>query len=130
LKLYESGENYLETILLLERRKGTVRAVDIATELSFSKPSISRAMGLLRQAELVTVDENGSIRLTEEGRARAEQIYERHSLLRFFLVCLGVEEEVADADACRIEHVISEQSFQAIKCFLEREGGAAPPLSL
>ena len=121
MKLHESGENYLETILLLQRRKGSVRAVDIATELAFSKPSISRAIGLLKAAELVTVDDNGSIHLTETGRARAEQVYERHQLLCRFLVHLGVSEAVADADACRIEHVISEESFQAIKSFLERE---------
>ena len=118
MKLQESGENYLETILLLQRKKGAVRSVDIAAELSFSKPSISRAVGLLKSGGFVTVDDFGLISLTELGKERAEQVYARHLLLTRFLTRLGVPDDVADADACRIEHVISETSFEAIQTWM------------
>ena len=121
MKIQESGENYLETILLLERKNGAVRSVDIANELEFSKPSVSRAMGILKSAGLIIMDKNNRITLTDEGRARAEAVYERHCLLvRFLREVLGVGEENSDADACRIEHVISEETLERIKDFLNR----------
>ena len=118
MKLQESGENYLETILLLQTKKGAVRSVHIAAELSFSKPSISRAVGLLKSGGFVTVDDFGLISLTELGKERAEQVYARHLLLTRFLTRLGVPDDIADADACRIEHVISETSFEAIQTWM------------
>lgn len=118
----ESGENYLETILILRERLGIVRSVDIAAELSYSKPSVSRAMGLLRGAGLIETDRNGSITLTEEGREKAESIYERHRIITEFLMrVLDVEEEIAVSDACRIEHVISEEVFERMKRFIGGE---------
>ena len=123
MKLQESGENYLETILLLQRKKGAVRSVDIAAELSFSKPSISRAVGLLKSGGFVTVDDFGLISLTELGKERAEQVYARHLLLTRFLTRLGVPDDIADADACRIEHVISQESFDCIRRHVDERFG-------
>ncbi len=114
-QIFESGENYLETILVLHQRTGFVRAIDIATELSFSKPSVSRAMSVLREAGHIDVARDGQITLTESGRAIAEKIYERHQLLTEYLTALGVSPEIAAEDACRMEHVISEESFQKLK---------------
>ncbi len=114
-QIFESGENYLETILVLHRQTGFVRAIDIATELGFSKPSVSRAMSVLREAGHIAVARDGQITLTESGRTIAEKIYERHQLLTEYLTALGVSPEVAAEDACRIEHVISEESFQKLK---------------
>lgn len=114
-RIQESAENYLETILILGRRKGAVRSVDIAAELEFSKPSVSVAMKNLREQGCVTVDGDGLISLTAKGRKIAEGIYERHTLFTQWLVSLGVNEQTAAEDACRIEHVISEETFQAIK---------------
>ncbi len=112
----ESGENYLETILMLEDKNGTVRSIDIANELSYSKPSISRAMGILKENGLITMEKDGRILLTKEGREKANAIYERHLILtRFLSQVVGVDEQVAAQDACRIEHVISEESFRQIK---------------
>ena len=114
--LYESGENYLETILLLYKKNGQVRSVDIATELNFSKPSVSRAVGILKKAKLITVDASGLITLTQSGLEQAMQINERHNTLtRYLVAVLGVSEETASADACRIEHVISAETFTRIK---------------
>ncbi|MDI9493522.1 MAG: metal-dependent transcriptional regulator [Bacillota bacterium] len=114
--IYESGENYLETILLLERRNGTVRSIDIANELDYSKPSISRAMSILKENGYIWMEKNGDIHLTEKGRARANSIYERHRLITEYLMrALDVDKETAEEDACRIEHVISETSFEKIK---------------
>lgn len=114
--IHESGENYLETILLLEKKNGTVRSIDIATELDYSKPSISRAMGILKENGYITMEKNGDIHLTDKGRNRANSIYERHRLIADYLIrALGVDEKTADEDACRIEHVISETSFEKIK---------------
>ena len=110
-QIFESGENYLETILVLHQRTGFVRA----TELSFSKPSVSRAMSVLREAGHIDVARDGQITLTESGRAIAEKIYERHQLLTEYLTALGVSPEIAAEDACRMEHVISEESFQKLK---------------
>ncbi|MCQ4948298.1 metal-dependent transcriptional regulator [Bittarella massiliensis] len=122
--MQESGENYLETILLLRQRQGHVRSIDVATELGFSKPSISRAIGILKSAGYVQVGEGGNILLTETGQQKAEAVYERHRLIsRYLVLTLGVPAEIADADACRIEHIISQESFDQIKAFVAREDG-------
>lgn len=124
MKLQESGENYLETILLLRQRQGHIRSIDVATELGFSKPSISRAIGILKSAGYVQVGEGGNILLTEAGQQKAEAVYERHRLIsRYLVLTLGVPAEIADADACRIEHIISQESFDQIKAFVAREDG-------
>ena len=115
MKIQESAENYLETILMLSQRKTHVRAIDIVNELGFSKPSVSVAMKNLRTSGHIQVDGDGHITLTEEGMAIATTMYERHTLLSNWLIHLGVSEEVAMEDACRIEHVISTESFEAIK---------------
>ena len=111
----ESSENYLETILVLSRRLPVVRSVDVATELNFKKPSVSVAMKKLRESGHITVSHEGYITLTESGKKIAECIYERHTLLSTWLERLGVDPEIAAEDACRIEHVISPESFEAIK---------------
>lgn len=111
----ESSEDYLETILLLGRQLPVVRSVDIATELGFKKSSVSVAMKNLREKNHITVSDAGFISLTESGKAIAEMVYERHSLLSSWLQHLGVDEQTATEDACRIEHVISKESFEAIK---------------
>jgi DtxR family Mn-dependent transcriptional regulator len=114
--MFESGENYLETILVLQKRSGHVRAVDVANELGFSKPSVSRAMSILRKKEYITTERDGRIVLTDEGRRMAEAIYERHRTIATYLEkALDVPPELADADACRIEHIVSEQTFLRIK---------------
>jgi Mn-dependent DtxR family transcriptional regulator len=113
--LYESGEDYLETILILKKRNGNVRSLDIAREMDLSKPSVSRAMGILKNKEFITVDEDGAIHLTEEGSKLAKKIYERHRVLTEALMYLGVDEKTAAEDACRIEHDISEKTFTKIK---------------
>ena len=114
-KIRESAENYLETILVLQQRNGSVRSIDIAAELEFSKPSVSVAMKNLREKGCITVGGDGIISLTPEGRRIAEGVYERHILFTQWLISLGVDPEVAAEDACRIEHVISEESFRAIQ---------------
>lgn len=119
MAIQESGEMYLETILILSKSKGTVRAVDISETMNFSKPSVSRAMGILRKDGLITINSLGSISLTPTGKAIAEKIYERHCVLSKILCQLGVSADVADEDACRIEHVISDESFQALKKHFE-----------
>ena len=115
MKIQESAENYLETILMLAKEQPYVRSIDIATELGFSKPSVSVAMKNLRMNGYVTVDSKGYIELTEKGSEIANKMYERHTLLTKWLTALGVDEKIAVEDACRIEHVISEESFEAIK---------------
>ena len=115
MHLQESGEMYLETILILSEQKSFVRAIDIGEHMGFSKPSVSRAVGLLRSGGFVTVGDGGGISLTDTGREVADKIYERHLLLTRFLKDLGVNEDVAAEDACRMEHVISDESFTAIK---------------
>ena len=115
VKIHESAENYLETILILKRRNGFVRAVDIANELEYSKPSVSVAMKNLRENGCIETDADGSIALTEKGQQIAEAMYERHTLLVGWLVSLGVPAEIAAEDACRIEHVLSPETFEAIK---------------
>lgn len=120
MKIMESAEDYLETILILRNRNGEVRSIDIATEMGFSKPSVSIAMKHFRENGYVTVDESGHIHLTEAGLAVAERTYERHLVLTRLLVAIGVDEQTARADACRIEHDISEQTFDCIKEQLRR----------
>ena len=115
MTLQESGEMYLETILILSQKSGFVRSVDIGEKMGYSKPSVSRAVGILRQGGYIQVGKDGGITLTDSGRAVAEKIYERHRLLTRFLVTLGVEEATAAEDACKIEHVISDAAFEAIK---------------
>ena len=114
MRMQESGEMYLETILLLSQR-GQVRAIDISEHMGYSKPSVSRATGLLKGDGYIRVDKDGSITLTDSGRAIAQKILERHQVLTKMLVALGVDEETAQADACRMEHAISDSSFEAIK---------------
>lgn len=115
MSLQESGEMYLETIYVLSQQQSTVRSLDIAEYRGYSKPSVSRAVGLLKNGGYILVDKDGFITLTEEGSRVAKMIYERHILLTSVLVDLGVDEETATEDACKIEHVISEKSFDAIK---------------
>lgn len=115
MKIQESAENYLETILILQHEKGAVRSIDIANALSFSKPSISVAMKNLKQEGYVNVDEDGFITLCPKGLEIAERIYERHQLLTGWFISLGVDPETAAEDACRIEHVISAKTFDALK---------------
>ena len=119
MKIYESAENYLETILVLSKRQPYVRSIDIANELEFSKPSVSVAMKNLRQNGYITVDDAGHIALTDSGKQIADTIYERHTILSGWLTTLGVDPTVASEDACRIEHVISSESFAAIKKHLK-----------
>ena len=122
MHLKESGEMYLETILILSRKSGTVRSVDISEYMGYSKPSVSRAVGLLKTDGYITVDGGGYITLTESGNKIAEKIYERHTVLAEALKMLGVTEPAATADACKIEHDISDESFEAIKRHLKKLG--------
>ena len=115
MKIHESAENYLETILVLQKRNGYVRSIDIATELNFSKPSISNAMKQLSSKGYIQMDESRLITLTEKGRQVAEQIYERHQLISEFLEMLGVDSQTAAEDACEIEHVLSKETFEKFK---------------
>ena len=120
MAIRESGEDYLETILILHRKTGFVRSIDVASELGYSKPSISRAVGILKSDGYITVEPNGQLILTDKGLAKAEQVYGRHVMLREFLRdTLGVSEENAEADACRIEHILSEETYSKLKSFIE-----------
>ena len=119
--MYESGENYLETILILKEKHGIVRSIDIARTLNFSKPSVSRAVGILKEDGYITVETGGEIRLTEKGRNKAEGIYERHKLLTDFLQQVsGVDAVIAEEDACKMEHILSDETFQGIKRFMRQ----------
>lgn len=118
--LHESGEMYLETILILSKKMPHVRSVDVGEYMGYSKPSVSRAVGLLKNGGFITVDSDGYLVLTDEGRETAEKILERHTIITQFFMSIGVAEEVASEDACRIEHVISDESFEAIKRFLNK----------
>lgn len=118
MKIQESAENYLEAILILNRRSGEVHAIDIAAELNFSKPSVSIAMKKLRENGYVEISEVGHITLTPAGQEIAERIYERHTFLSAWLTSMGVDPVVAAEDACRMEHVISSESFEAIRAFV------------
>lgn len=123
MHLQESGEMYLETILILSKSNHFVRAIDVGEYMGFSKPSVSRAMGLLKKGGFITVDADGAIRLTDEGEAVAQKIYERHTVLTKCLCRLGVDAETAAEDACRIEHVISDATFAALKAHAQKEHG-------
>lgn len=114
MELHESGEMYLESILLLSKKKNNVRSIDIVEFMGFSKPSVSRAVGKLKADRYIIVDKDGYIALTESGRQIAESIYQKHTALTEFFTALGVDEDIASRDACRIEHVISDETFQAI----------------
>lgn len=115
MELHESGEMYLETILVLKNRFGYVRSIDIANEMNVSKPSVSRAVGLLKENGYITFDPNGMILLSPSGQAVAEKIYERHNILTQYLIKVGVSEDTASHDACKIEHVISDETFSILK---------------
>ena len=121
MQLQESAEMYLETIYVLTKQKGSVRSIDVAEHMGYSKPSVSRAVGLLRQGGYISVSEDGSLLLTESGYDAAVKVFERHTVLSGLLQRLGVSAECAADDACRIEHVISSESFEAIKSWLEAQ---------
>lgn len=122
MSLNESGEMYLETIHILHQTNSFVRSLDIAKYMGYSKPSVSRAVGLLKNAKYITVDQEGYITLTEAGKEIAERIYDRHTTLAKALMMLGVDEKTATGDACKIEHDISEQSFSAVKRHISQHG--------
>lgn len=122
MNIHESGEDYLETILKLQQEHGRVRSIDIAKELNYSKPSVSRAMSILKERGLIEVEER-EITLTAEGMAIASNIYSRHRYLQGFLQELGVDPQTAENDACRMEHVLSEDSYQRLKQFIDRPRG-------
>ena len=122
MALMESGEMYLETILILSSKLPQVRSIDVADEMNYSKPSVSRAMGILRNGGYIEVDRNGFITLTQLGKELAEKIYDRHNTLTCALKRIGVSEKTAAEDACRVEHYISEETFQAIKTHLKNKG--------
>lgn len=120
MHIKESAENYLETILILSKKQDTVRSIDIANEMNFTKASISVAMKNLRENEYILVDKDGAILLTESGREIATRVYERHQLIAKILISLGVSEETAYEDSCKIEHDLSEESFEKIKEYYEK----------
>lgn len=121
MKIYASGEDYLEAVLVLQKKKVMVRSVDLARHMGFSKPSISHAVGVLKNGGFLTVDEDGYFHLAEDGREVAEKIYERHQFFTEQLVAVGVDRETAERDACRIEHAISEEAFQKLKASVEKQ---------
>ena len=120
MRLQESGEMYLEAIFVLSKERGRVRSIDVSEYLGYSKPSVSRAVGLLKNGEYLTVDPDGSLNLTDSGREIAEKIYERHTFLTELLTRVGVSRETAAEDACRLEHAISDESFRAIKEYVSK----------
>lgn len=120
MSLHESGEMYLETIYVLSKKSNAVRAIDISEHLGYSKPSVSRAMGILKNGGYISVDTDGHITLTDEGLKTASKTYERHEVLTKFFELLGVDEETASEDACKIEHVISDTTFNALKAHTEK----------
>ena len=121
MQLQESGEMYLETIHILSQREKGVRAVDVAEYMGFSKPSVSRAVGLLRSGGYLDLDANGCLVLTDEGRRIAGRTYERHLFLTDFFVAIGVKKETAEKDACKIEHDLSDETFQAMKAYVKKQ---------
>ena len=121
MQLKESGEMYLETIYVLSQRKGFVRSIDVGEEMGYSKPSVSRAVGILRDGGYLTVGHDGGLQLTEAGLEVAQRTYERHTVLSAFFMRLGVDEETATNDACKIEHVISSKTFAAVKKYFNEE---------
>lgn len=120
MKIKESAENYLEAILMLKTKQGHVRSIDVANHLGFSKPSVSVAMRSFREEGYITVDEDGGLSLTEKGMAVAEKVYERHQIIAKALIALGVDEDTAYQDSCKIEHDISEDTFEKIKSHLKK----------
>ena len=122
MALMESGEMYLETIYVLSKKLNQVRSIDVADEMNYSKPSVSRAMSILRNGGYIEMDRGGAITLTQLGKELAEKIYDRHNTLSKALALIGVSEKTAVEDACRVEHYISEETFQAIKEHLEKMG--------
>ena len=121
MDLHESGEIYLETILMLKNKNEYVRSIDVANALNYSKPSVSRAMKILKESQFIVVDNKGYIDFTQEGKRIAEGVYNRHITLTDFLISIGVENEQAENDACRIEHIISEETYQCIKEFMNKQ---------
>lgn len=121
--MHESGEDYIETIYLLKKKNGAVRSVDVAQELGFSRPSVSRAVSLLKEDGYISVTQDGFLELTKEGEQKAESVYDRHTNLTDFLILTaGVDEKTAETDACRIEHIISQDTFLGIKKYLSEHG--------
>lgn len=119
-EMHESGEDYIETIYLLKKKNGFVRSIDVANELNFSRPSVSRAVGILKESGFITVADGGELELTELGLKKAKSVYERHTnLTKFLMLTAGVNEEIAENDACRIEHIISPETFKGIKKFVK-----------
>lgn len=121
MKLQESAEMYLETIYILSQSSECVHSIDVAEQMGYSKPSVSRAVGLLKKAELLTMEQNGCLRLTEKGKCTAKKIFDRHNVLSRFLAFVGVEKDIAAQDACRIEHVVSDETIAAIQNFLDNK---------
>ncbi len=118
--MHESGEDYIETIYLLKKRNGSVRSIDVANELNFSRPSVSRAVGILKDNGLIKVEDDGELVLTEEGLKTAKHVYEKHTnLTKFLMMTAGVNETIAETDACRIEHIISPETFKGIKKYVK-----------
>ena len=122
MAMLESGEMYLETIYILSQKSSTIRGIDVGEQMGFSKPSVSRAIGLLKKGGYVVTDNLGYIQLTEKGYKKAQSIYDRHTVLTKLLINLGVSEETATNDACRIEHYISDETFDAIKSHMKKYG--------
>lgn len=120
MHLHESGEMYLETIYVLCGKQNAVRSIDVAEHMGYSKPSVSRAVGILKNLGLLTVDKDGFLHLTDQGYETAELIFERHTVLTKLLITIGVDPDVAAEDACKIEHVISEETLEAVKSFLQK----------
>ena len=127
MKLFRSGENYLKTILILQKQKGSVRSLDVADHLHFSRASVCRAMRVLQEGGYLTMDRDKLLQLTPLGRKAAESVYERHSVLNDALLAIGVTPEAAERDACEIEHTISEETFACVKTFLSRRSSAKDP---
>ena len=122
MSVYESGEMCLEAIFVLTKQNGHVRSIDVSEYLGYSKPSVSRAMGILRNGGYIIMDKDGSITMTDSGREIAEKIFERHTVLSNLLIRMGVSEETAVADACKLEHAVSDESFEAIKRWASNNG--------
>lgn len=119
MEIQRSGEDYLETIYILQKRTGHVRSIDIATEMNYSKPSVSKGMSILRELGYITMESDGQIKLTESGEKRAKEVYSRHLVIReFFIRKLGVNTDTAEIDACKVEHVISEETYIKLKEFM------------
>lgn len=122
MALYESAEMYLETIYVLSKKTGFVRSIDVAEYMGYSKPSVSRAVGLLKKGGYLTMEKDGYLTLTDMGRKTADSIFERHTVLTKFLEYIGVDSDTASKDACKIEHVVSEKTLDAVKDFLKNKG--------